>query len=260
MLPAVDISTISGLVTAASLIGLAIFMGGGALGFVNLPSMLITLGGGLAATMTAFPLPKFLGAIGVVQKAFFSKPQSPIEVIGQLVEFAKKARREGILVLEQEAEGIDDHFLRNGIELAVDGMEPELIRSILDTDLAYVAERHRVGAAFFGKLGDYCPAFGMIGTLVGLVQMLQNMNDPALLGPGMATALLTTLYGAIVANVIALPIKDKLEARSEEEVLVKSLMLEGVLSIQSGDNPRVVEQKLKSFLAPALRAHEVAAE
>ena len=248
-----DLSTVSGLITALALIFIAVFMGGGALGFVNFPAMMITLGGGMAATLTAFPLPKFLGAIGVVKNAFFSTPDSPAEVISRLVAFATKARREGILVLEQEAESIEDDFLRNGIELAVDGMEPELIRAILSTDLAYLTERHETGAKIFGKIGEYCPAFGMIGTLVGLVQMLQNMNDPSALGPGMATALLTTLYGAIMANVIALPIKDKLEARSAEEVLIKSLMLEGVLSIQSGDNPRVVEQKLKSFLAPTAR-------
>ncbi len=255
-----DISTFSGLVTALVLIFLAIFMGGGALGFVNVPSILITVLGGLAATMTSFPLPKFLGAVGVVRNAFFTSPESPVAVITMLVDFAKKARREGILVLEQETEKIEDDFLRNGIELAVDGMEPDLIRNILSTDLAYLTDRHETGAKIFGKIGEYCPAFGMIGTLVGLVQMLQNMSDPSSIGPAMAVALLTTLYGAIVANVIALPIKDKLEARSAEEVMIKTLMLEGVLAIQSGDNPRVVEQKLKSFLAPSVRKTEFAGD
>lgn len=251
-----DLSTVSGLIAATALIAFAILLGGGWFGFVNGPSLLIALGGGMAATLTCFPLPRFMGILGVVRNAFFTSVQSPVDTIAQLVEFSRLARRDGILALEEKAELVPDGFLRNGLQLTVDGMEPELIRSILRTDLAYVAERHRTGAAIFGKLGEYCPAFGMIGTLVGLVQMLQNMDDPSRLGPGMATALLTTLYGAIIANVFALPVKHKLEARSQEEVLIKSMMLEGILSIQSGDNPRVVEQKLSSFLSNSIREPE----
>ena len=255
-----DLSTITGLGSGLVLIGVAIAMGGGALGFVNAPAFLITIGGGICATLVAFPLPKFLGIVTVVKNAFVTPSHSPVMVIGRLVHFAKKARREGILVLEREAEDIEDPFLRNGIELAVDGMEPQVIRSILETDLAYIVERHRTGAEIFGKLGEFWPAFGMIGTLVGLVQMLQNMDDPSMIGPGMATALLTTLYGAIAANTIALPLRDKLNARTEEEVLMKELMMEGILAIQSGDNPRVVEQKLSSFLSIGVRAREFETE
>ncbi|MEA2062225.1 MAG: motility protein A, partial [Gemmatimonadota bacterium] len=175
------------------------------------------------------------------------------ETIATLVSFAERARREGILALERHMEEIEDEFLSKGIQLAVDGTEPELMRSILTTELDYMERRHTNGAGILTTAGALAPAFGMCGTLIGLVLMLLTMSDPSTIGPKMAVALITTFYGAILANLFFIPLSNKLKRRSEEEVLVKELMIEGILSIQSGDNPRIVEQKLTSFISPKLR-------
>ena len=174
-------------------------------------------------------------------------------IIETLVSFAETARREGILSLEQQAATLEDKFLKTGITLAVDGTEPEHIRDIMTTEIEYVAERHKTGAGIFEAMGMYAPAFGMIGTLIGLIAMLAKMSDPSSIGPNMAVALITTLYGAFAANLIFIPIAGKLRARSAGEILVRELSVEGIMSIQSGDNPRIVEDKLKAFVSPSLR-------
>jgi chemotaxis protein MotA len=207
--------------------------------------------------LITYPLGQVFSVISVVRHAFLFKTHAPEQIINTLVNFSQKARREGILSLEQEASEVEDTFLQSGIELAVDGTEPELIREILSTDLDKIETRHKFGQGIFSTMGNYAPAFGMIGTLIGLVQMLRAMDDPSAIGPGMAVALLTTFYGCILANLIFIPIAGKLKSRSGEELLIKELMIEGILSIQSGDNPRIVEQRLKSFLAPAIRAFEI---
>ncbi|MHB9027365.1 MAG: motility protein A, partial [Candidatus Latescibacterota bacterium] len=163
------------------------------------------------------------------------------------------ARREGILSLEQAAMQVDDEFLKNGITLAVDGTEPEYIREIMTTEMDNIAERHKNGAAIMEAMGTYAPAFGMIGTLIGLVIMLRNMNDPSSIGAGMAVALITTFYGAVLANLVFMPIAGKLRLRSAHELLLKELCIQGIMAIQSGDNPRIVESKLKAFLSPSKR-------
>jgi chemotaxis protein MotA len=191
--------------------------------------------------------------VNVALKAFFNKSLPPAELIEKIVGFAETARREGILALEQAAREIEDPFMGTGIQLAVDGTEPELIQTILETELAFIEERHKQGANIFVFMGSAGPAFGMIGTLVGLVNMLQNLDDPASIGPGMATALITTFYGAVMANLIFIPFAGKLSIRSAEEILSKRMIMEGIMSIQSGDNPRIVEQKLNTFIAPKLR-------
>ena len=173
-----------------------------------------------------------------------------------MVSFAEVARRDGILSLEAKLDEIDDKFIEQGIQMAVDGVDPELIEQVLENDLENLMERHETGKAILVSLGKYAPAFGMIGTLVGLVIMLQNMEDASKIGPGMAVALLTTMYGAIIANAIALPLADRLALRSSEEVLFKTVVIKGVMAIQSGDNPRVVEQKLRTFLPPSERVVE----
>lgn len=221
--------------------------------FVDLPSMYITIGGAVSATIAAFPLSKLLTSFGVLKNAFFIKIQAPVEIIHQLVEFAEQARREGILALESRATEIKDEFLKKGIQLAVDGTEPELIKDILSTEIAFTEGRHEEGAKIFDFLGTMGPSFGMIGTLIGLVLMLGNMSDVESIGPNMAVALITTLYGSILANVFCLPMAEKLKGYSQKEILVKELMLEGIMSLQSGDNPRIVEQKLTAFLEPGLR-------
>ena len=248
-----DFTTLIGIVSGVGLVLVAIFMGGGISIFINIPSMMITFGGTLGATLINFPFSKVMGVLRVVKNAFFYREISPDEVIKQLVDFATIARREGVLALEQRISSLNDPFLQKGLQLAVDGTPPETIREILRTDIDYLASRHKVGQEIFNAMGTYAPAFGMIGTLIGLIQMLRTLDDPSKIGQGMATALLTTFYGALFANLICLPIAGKLKVRSEEEILSRELIVEGILSIQSGDNPRIVEEKLKAFIAPRLR-------
>jgi len=251
-----DIGTTFGIIIGFALIIIAIQMGGGLTFFVDVKSLFIVAGGTIASTLISFPVSRVLGVMQVVRNAFLQKNLAPNETIENLVSFAEKARREGILSLENAIEEVDDDFLKSGIRLAVDGVEPELIKDILDTELAFIEDRHKMGQSIFSTMGTYCPAFGMIGTLIGLVLMLQQMDDPSQIGPGMAVALLTTLYGAVMANVVFLPIAGKLQNRTAEEILIKEITIEGIMSIQSGDNPRIVKQKLQAFLSPQLRTGE----
>jgi len=246
-----DLSTIIGVVLGIFFIVFAI--GGGIALFISPASALVTLGGAMAACFVSFPLKQVLGVAGVAQKAIFQKDESPHETIALLVKFAERARREGILALEKQMEEVKDTFLKNGIQLAVDGTEPELLKDIMETEISYLEERHARGRSFFEQLGAMGPAWGMIGTLIGLILMLANLDDPEALGPGMAMALITTFYGSVLANLVALPFATKLKDRSKDEILVRELMIQGILSIQSGDNPRIVEQKLNSFIAPKER-------
>ncbi len=248
-----DIGTVIGLILGAGLIFWAIVSKESITTFIDPGSVAIVIGGALAAALISFPLRNLLGVAKVVKKAFFSKARPAGDLISELVGYAEVARRDGILSLESMTKTIDDPFIVSGIQMAVDGTDPETIESVMTADLEASGERHEGGKAIFDNIGKYAPAFGMIGTLVGLVIMLQNMDDPAKIGPGMAVALLTTLYGALTANLVALPIADKLGRRSEEELLLKTIVIKGVMSIQSGDNPRIVEQKLKTFLPPGAR-------
>jgi len=247
-----DLATIIGLITALVLIVFGI-KPQNLPAFIDMPSVYITIGGAFSATIAAFPASKLLNAIGIVKNAFIVKIETPVEIIKQLVEFAEQARREGILALEARAAEIQNDFLKKGIQLAVDGTEPELIKDILSTDIAFTESRHEEGAKIFDFLASMGPSFGMIGTLVGLVLMLGNMSNVESIGPNMAVALITTLYGSILANVFCLPLVEKLKGYSRKEILVKELMLEGIMSLQSGDNPRIVEHKLTAFLEPSLR-------
>jgi len=248
-----DVATLIGLVAGVSLIGWAIISKTPLSTFIDPPSIAIVLGGCTAACLICFPLGQLIGVVKVVKHAFLTKARDAHTLIGHLVKFAEVARRDGILSLENMVSEVDDDFVVRGIQMAVDGTDPELIEQIMTSELEALAERHERGKALFEAIGKYAPAFGMIGTLIGLVIMLKNMNDPSAIGPGMAVALLTTLYGALLANLIALPIADKLAVRSQEEILLKTIIIRGVMSIQSGDNPRIVEQKLKTFLPPAER-------
>lgn len=249
-----DIATLIGLVLGLICIALAVALGGSAMAYVNAPSMLIVVGGATAATMTAYPLARFLKLPKVTAKALFTKPLDSVKLIEQLVELAEVARRDGILALEGMTENMDEPFLVNGLRMAVDGSDPEVIESIMETELENLMERHEAGRGMLEAMGKYAPAFGMIGTLIGLVAMLANMDDPSKIGAGMAAALITTLYGSLLANVIFLPMADKLAARSSEEVLNKTIIIQGVMAIQSGDNPRNIESKLMTFLPPSVRA------
>ena len=224
--------------------------------FADAPSVAIVIGGGLAASLISFPLGNVLSIFRVVKKAFLSKSRDPAELIKELVGYAEIARRDGILSLENMTKDIDDAFIVSGIQMAVDGTDPELIEQIMTSELEAISERHENGKALFETAGKYLPAFGMIGTLIGLVIMLKSMEDPSQIGEGMAVALLTTLYGALAANLVALPIADKLVKRSQEEILLKSIVSRGVMAIQAGDNPRVVEQRLRTFIPLSRRMSE----
>ena len=248
-----DLASIIGLTLGVGFIAYGILSGGCILTFINFPSMMIVGGGTIGATLLNYPLNEVIGVIRVVKKAFLHTEESPVGIIETLVSFAETARREGILSLEQKAASLDDEFLKKGINLAVDGTEPEYIKEIMTTETNYISERHMVGARIFDSMGAYAPAFGMIGTLIGLINMLLKMDDPSTIGPSMAIALITTLYGAFLANLIFLPIAGKLRARSANELLIKELCIEGIMSIQSGDNPRIVEGRLKAFLSPSMR-------
>ena len=246
-----DIATIVGFIAAVTC--LMVGIGSNLPSMIDPPSMIIVVGGTLAATLIANPLPEVIGLIGVIKCAVLTNVPMPTEIIERIVGFAETARREGILSLEAAIEEGDDPFLSTGVRLAVDGTEPDLIMDILETELQFVEERHKEGQEIIANMGNAAPAFGMIGTLIGLVIMLKNMDDPAAIGPGMAIALLTTMYGAILANIIFGPISAKLKRYSSKEILAKRMIIEGIMSIQSGDNPRIVEHKLSVFLSPKVR-------
>jgi chemotaxis protein MotA len=248
-----DLATVLGIVSAFGLVVIAIFMGGGLGLFVNVPSLMIVVGGTFGTTLINFPLNDVLGVIRVVKNVFFKKRESVRDMIKRFIDFATKARREGILALESEMKNIDEEFLKKGVQLSIDGLEPDSIRDLLETEIEFVQGRHQLGAEIFTTMGTFAPALGMIGTLIGLVQMLQSMDDPSTIGPAMAVALLTTFYGSVMANLLCMPIAGKLKTRSREEVLIKEMMIEGILAIARGDNPRIVEQKLQAFIPPNMR-------
>ena len=246
-----DLLTIIGLITGTGLITWAIIIGGSAMMFISAQSAMIVLGGTLAATMINYSLDQVKKLPDLFRVAFLDRDMDSEDTIDLLVDFAEKARREGLLALEQDAMDLDDDFLQKGIQLVVDGTDPELVRNILETKLTFLEERHQEGQSIFKTMGEFSPAFGMIGTLIGLIQMLSTLDDPSGIGSGMATALITTLYGTMLANLFFLPMAGKLKIASQEEVLLKEVMIEGILSIQAGENPRIVREKLEAFLATA---------
>ncbi len=248
-----DIATLVGTISAFGLVLVAILMGGGIGMFINIPSLMIVVGGTLGTTMINYPLKEVLGTIGVIKNAFFSKAQGVEEIIKQFVEFGSKARREGILALEADVKNVSDEFLKKGLQLSVDGLEPQAIENIMATEVDFLRERHQLGAEIVSTMGTFAPALGMIGTLIGLVQMLQSMDDPSSIGPSMAVALLTTFYGSVLANLIFMPLAGKLRTRSKEETLAKEMITEGVISLTKGENPRILEQKMLAFISPKIR-------
>lgn len=245
-----DIATVLGVISAFGLVFLAIFMGGGIQLFINLQALMIVVGGTLGATMINYPLNEVFGVISVVKKTLFTKNIIRNDLIKIFMNFAHKSRKEGILALESELKKVKDDFLIKGVQLSIDGLEPNEIRDILGTELDFIKSRHQLGAEIFTTMGSFAPALGMIGTLIGLVQMLQSMEDPSTIGPAMAVALLTTFYGSIMANIFCMPIAGKLRTRSKEEALNKEITIQGIMSLSSGDNPRILEQKLQAFIPP----------
>jgi chemotaxis protein MotA len=255
-----DIATVVGIVLAFGLIVWSILLGGSLSGFIDMPSVAVVVGGTIGALLINFPLPKFLSMINLFKKTFLFSLEDPDIVISKMVGYAERARREGMLALEEDSENETDDFLRKGLRLAVDGTDPQLLEKILETDVEQIENRHSEGAKILSTGGTFAPAFGMIGTLIGLVNMLSSLEDPTQIGAGMATALITTFYGAVMANAIFLPLAGKLETRSKEEMVIKNMIIEGIMAIQSGDSPRIVEEKLKSFLSPSERKKVEAAK
>ncbi len=244
-----DIATVIGAVLCVGLVLSSILMNEKLVTFVNIPAVILVGGGTVAAAIMSFPLGKTLRAMAVVRKAFFIKAPDPVEHVATLVQLAEVARRDGILSLENHlADGEYDEFMVRGLRMAIDGQDPSVIQAAMEQEVETLMERHGIGKAMFDAGAKYAPAFGMLGTLIGLIVMLKNMDDPSKLGPGMAVALITTFYGSLLANVVFMPVADKLGLRSEEEVAGKVLLIRGVMSIQSGDNPRIVQQKLMAFL------------
>ena len=241
-----DLATLIGLVAGFGVMIGAIFLGGSAGMFINTPSLVVVLGGTFAAVMMKFSMSQFIGAIKVALNVFMHKEEKVDGLITDLEEMANTARKEGLLALEGVE--VTNTFLKKGIQMMVDGHTPEMVRGVLKKDMENTIERHEIGQKIFKGLGDYAPALGMIGTLLGLVQMLANMSDPKSIGPAMAVALLTTLYGAMIANLLALPIADKLALRSQEERRMKSLILDGLSGIQAGHNPRMIQEMLSTYL------------
>jgi chemotaxis protein MotA len=248
-----DIATIGGIVIGMALVVWGILTNSSIGAYIDAASIIIVIGGGTAAFFVSYPLAKALSIGNVLKKAINMNEYGADSIIKQIIELANVARREGLLALEDATGDINDQFLQKGIMLIVDGTDPELVQNILESEISNVEDRHGIGSGMFEALGANFPAFGMIGTLIGLVGMLQSLDDPTTIGPKMAVALLTTFYGSLFANLIFIPIAEKLKYKSSQEVLVRNIMLEGLLSIQAGENPRIIEEKLKSFLAPSVR-------
>jgi len=249
-----DIASIIGLVLALGLIIASILLGSAPFtAFIDIPSMLVVIGGATAAALICFPLGTMLRAPMIALKVFLNKSDDRLTLIKQIVELAETARRDGLLALESKVSEIENPLVQTGIQMAVDGSTPEVVEEVLRTEVESIAKRHREGKGIMDQLGRFAPAYGMIGTLMGLIMMLQDMSDPSGIGAGMAVALITTLYGAIVANVFFSPMAEKLGLMSRNEMISLEIAIRGVMAIQSGESPRAIDQKLRTFLSPKQR-------
>lgn len=245
-----DIATLAGILFGVVCIVIPIVTGGSPLAFFDFKSILIVIGGGIASSLISYKLGEVAKIMKVAVKAFTGKEIVLANTIKLLVELSQKARRDGLLSLESEMENIDDDFLKQSIQLVVDGVEPEVIVESMDLELENMEARHQKGQGLFKTMGSMFPAWGMIGTLIGLIQLLRSLDDPGKIGPAMAVALVTTFYGSVLANFFCIPIAKKLSIKSQEELQEKRMIIEGILSIQAGENPRIMEHKLKTFLSP----------
>ncbi len=248
-----DLSTIIGIVSGLGCIIFAIAQGSGLATFMHLPSILIVIGGASAATLINFPLPEVMKMVGIAMKVVMSPSFDPASRIPDLIEYADKTRRQGLLSLESSVDEIEDEFLKLGLHLIIDGTDSNEVRDIMETEVEYLAMRHKRAQQLFLAMAKYLPGFGMIGTLIGLIAMLKTMSDPSTIGPSMAVALITTFYGALLANLIFMPIAGKLKTRTEDEKLMRRIILEGIIMIQAQANPRFINQKLLAYLAPKVR-------
>lgn len=253
-----DLASIIGLVAGAAVFVFGVASsdyGFGGLGyFWDTPSVIITIFGTMTSVLTSHTLQDFISGVKAYTLIFKTPKDDEKQIISSIMDLSNVARKEGLLALEEASNGLEDEFLKKGVGLIVDGTDPGLVRSILETELIYIETRHKKTIGFWEKVAALGPAWGMIGTLIGLVLMLQNLADTASIGPNMAVALITTMYGSLIANWLATPAANKMAALNDIEVSMKEVMIEGLLSIQAGENPRLIEEKLKSFLAPKVRA------
>ena len=251
-----DIASLAGMLLGVVMFVFGVWTNGGIGGLSNMfdpASVVITLGGSLASTLASYKMKDFIKGIKSIGLTFQEKEQDPASAIRHIIDLSNTARKEGLLALEEAANGIEDDFLKKGIMLVVDGTDPELVRGIMETDITCIEARHGKCVAVWEKWAELGPAWGMIGTLIGLILMLNNMDDPSSIGPAMSVALVTTLYGSLIANWLCNPTASKLKVNNSQEMMMKEITVEGILSVQAGENPRVIEEKLKSFLSPAER-------
>ncbi|MFH2090932.1 MAG: MotA/TolQ/ExbB proton channel family protein [Pseudomonadota bacterium] len=243
-----DIASVIGVVSGMGFILGTILLGGSIMMFVNIPSILIVVGGTLASTMVGYPLADFLGVIKFTMKIFIFKLQPAEEIISNLVEISNKARKGGLLSIEGDIQNTSDPYLAQALQMTVDGVKTADIAAIMQKKMSLTKKNLDTGANIFSSMGSYAPAFGMIGTLIGLVQMLANLDDPSSIGPKMAVAMITTFYGAIMANLFFIPMSDKLSGRNEEEITNMNIIFEGIISIREGEHPKLMEDKLNIYL------------
>jgi chemotaxis protein MotA len=253
-----DLTTVIGLVLAFGMVLMGILMGSSLTTFIDPPSVLIVIGATTGVMTAAFPGSQIKCALGAIKNAFKTQSQDPEETIKLLADLSKRARREGLLSLESAADEAEDDFFRRGLRLVVDGPEASVVEEVLFGELDKIEERHGQSIKFWDDMGIYGPAMGLIGTLIGLVQMLQQMDDPTAIGPAMAVALLTTFYGSIIANMIGIPLSNKLRLKSGQEIAEKTLVAQGLLSILAGENPRFMVERLNATLPPNQRWEEAA--
>jgi len=246
-----DLATIIGLILGWGAVVVSLIMEGGNPAELMHPGALILVfGGTLGSTTISFSLKQMMGLPGIIRKAFFCKDAPMGDIIKSIVGFARRARKDGILALEDEAKNVDNRFLKMGIQLVVDGTPSEMVREIMETEIVAMQERHKVGEGIFAAMGGNAPTLGIIGTVMGLINMLSRLDEPGAMGPAIAAAFAATLYGVLIANLVCLPIGAKLKARTTEEIITYDMIIEGILSIQAGDNPRMVETKMLAFLPP----------
>lgn len=245
-----EFASLIGLIGGLILLGIGISLGGSLVGFYDLASIFITFGGSIMALLVQYSFKQFIAAFKALKMVFIKTTVAPEQIIVEIVEFARKARRDGLLSLEDEVGKSNNPFLKKAIRLLVDGTDPEMVRNILETDASYAEERNNENKAFFDSWGILAPGFGMIGTVIGLIEMLGNLADVSKIGPSMAVALITTFYGAVWANLFCNPVAGKISQLNAEELFFKQIIVEGILAIQAGENPRMIEEKLKSALSP----------
>lgn len=250
-----DLATIIGLVLGfGAIFGGMMMEGGNPAALIKIPAIVIVIGGTIGAAMVSFPLPRMIGLVGVLMNAFFDKGHDPRHTADELVSMAEQSRREGLLSLEVKAQAISDPFVKKGMLLMIDGTDPERLRAIMEIELAAREERHEGGIAVLEAMGGFAPTLGIMGTVLGLMTVLGNLSDPSTLGEHIASAFIATFFGLMTANLLYLPLANKLKARMKHEAHVGEMSLEGILAIQAGDNPRIVREKLNGFLSPKLRS------